>query len=84
MNCPYCGKEMEKGTLRSNGGNYFLPDGQKAFWLRFPTKRYIDKVGAVALPPDPWSTDFWETDWPIAYCCRDCKKIIIEYQYENW
>ena len=29
MNCPYCGGALEKGTLHSRGGEYFLPDGAK-------------------------------------------------------
>ena len=41
MICPYCGQEMEKGTLHSRGGNYFLPDGEIASSITFPTKRYF-------------------------------------------
>ena len=26
MNCPYCGGALEKGTLHSRGGEYYLPD----------------------------------------------------------
>lgn len=84
MTCPYCGKEMEKGTLRSGGGNYFLPDGKKPSWMRFPTIGYIERTRSIALPPDPWDMDLFANEWPVAYCCRDCKKIIIEYQKENW
>ena len=29
MKCPYCGNEMELGKLRSRGGVFFLPDGEK-------------------------------------------------------
>ena len=29
MKCPCCNNEMEKGQLRSRGGVYFLPDGEK-------------------------------------------------------
>ena len=28
MECPFCMKEMEKGTLQSRGGVFFLPDGE--------------------------------------------------------
>ena len=30
MRCPICDKEMEIGKLRSRGGVYFLPDGEKS------------------------------------------------------
>ena len=32
MNCPYCGGTLEKGTLHSRGGEYFLPDARA--WKR--------------------------------------------------
>lgn len=80
MNCPYCGTEMEKGTLHSRGGNYFLPDGKKESKIVFYTKHYIEKAGAIALPPDPYGGLFDPVEWPTAYCCRECKKIVIEYE----
>ena len=30
MKCPCCNNEMEKGKLRSKGGVFFLPDGEKS------------------------------------------------------
>ena len=29
MQCPYCGYEMVLGRLRSKGGVFFLPEGEK-------------------------------------------------------
>ena len=29
MECPYCKSQMERGSLRSRGGVYFLPEGEK-------------------------------------------------------
>lgn len=81
MICPYCGKEMEKGTLHSRGGNYFLPDGESSPISTLPGKRYFQKSNAISLPPGLWELS---PTWPVAYCCRDCKKIIIEYQQDNW
>jgi hypothetical protein len=74
--CPFCSKEMEEGTLRSRGGNYFLPDGQKEPWLY--REKSFDRVNAVALPPSPYTMSF-QPEWPKAYCCRECHKIIIDY-----
>ena len=42
----YCGGALEKGTLHSRGGEYFLPDGAK-----LPagfTRESMEKVGAVS------------------------------------
>lgn len=73
MNCPFCGKEMVKGTFRSRGSNFFQPDGRKLpHWY---TKKSMEKVGAVALPPDPRAGG----DHPKAYLCNVCRKIVIEY-----
>ena len=77
--CPWCGGELEPGTLRSGGGgNYFLPDGEKPCRLRFYTYDYISKTNAIALPPDPMESLF-HTEWPKGCVCRNCKKIIISY-----
>ena len=34
MRCPICDKEMEIGKLRSRGGVYFLPDGEKCTHMK--------------------------------------------------
>lgn len=77
VKCPWCNGELEKGTLRSNGGQYFLPEGQRPCRIRYYTKRYIEKADAIGLPPDPWTSD--GTNWPEAYACRNCRKIVISY-----
>ena len=53
MICPYCGQEMEKGTLHSRGGNYFLPDNEIASSIAFPSKGYFKKSRAISLPQAP-------------------------------
>ena len=80
MICPYCGQEMEKGTLHSRGGNYFLPDGESASGISFPAKQYFKKSRAISLPPGPWELS---PTWPVAYCCRSCQKLIIEYEQDQ-
>jgi len=77
MNCPNCGKEMQKGTLHSRGFNYFLPDGEKTPWAY--TKASLAKRNAIPLPPNPYVFDFGGDDWPEAHACRDCRQIIIRY-----
>ena len=74
MKCPYCGKEMEKGELRSRGGLFFLPEGEGL--PKLYTKREMEKHNAVYLPP--YLLDV-KAEFPTAYLCRDCSKIVIEY-----
>ncbi len=79
MLCPYCGAELESGTLRSRGGNYFLPEGVSPCKISFYTEKFIRKANAVALPPSPYDVSA-QPEWPAAHCCRSCKKIIIDYE----
>ncbi len=75
MQCPFCGNEMEHGTLRSRGYNYFLPEGQRAP-IGYTTSS-LEKRNAVELPPDPYVLT--KPQWPEAYCCRGCRKLIVSY-----
>ena len=80
MNCPYCGAEMKKGSLRSRGFQYFLPYGEKDIPLYF--SRYVEKRGGIMLPPDTTDSISWsrgDLDWPEAYACEACRKIEIRY-----
>jgi len=72
--CPYCGKPLEEGTFRSRGGNYYLPKDESAPLLY--SKQAMSKKGAIPLLPDFLSST---PQWPIAYLCRNCKRIILPY-----
>ena len=74
MKCPYCNNEMEKGKLRSKGGVYFLPDGEKIPLLY--TEHEMKKHNAVYLPPYMMAHP---PEYPTAYICRSCSKIVIDY-----
>ena len=80
MNCPVCGKEMEKGkVVTSNScGVYFLPpDGDAdAFIL---TAKYITKQGGVVLD-GPYNTNFPNDSEFSAAICRDCRNIVKGYE----
>ena len=67
MNCPYCGGTLEKGTLHSRGGEYFLPDGAKLpAWF---TRESMEKVGAVGLAWNPALTRrCWRREFPAIFC----------------
>jgi len=77
MKCPFCGSEMKKGTLRSRGCNFFLPDGEKM--PTFYTRKSLAKRNAIPLPPDPFGRSTVIDDWPVAYACLECRKIIMDY-----
>ena len=77
MKCPYCMAEMEHGTLRSRGGNYFLPDGKRPSRISFYTRSFLERQGAIPLPPDPYAIG--PAEWPSAWCCRSCRKLILSY-----
>lgn len=74
MRCPSCNTEMEKGKLRSRGGVFFLPDGESLPLLY--TENEMQKHHAVCLPPSLFSI---KAEYPTAYLCRKCSKIIIDY-----
>ncbi len=73
MKCPYCGKEMEKGTIRSRGGVYFLPDGETM--PKLYSEREMSKHRAISLPPYLLQTI---PEFPTAYACRECAKMIVD------
>ena len=75
MMCPYCSREMEKGKLYSRGGVFFLPEGDKL--PLFYTEHEMKKHNAVYLPP--YLTILDRPEFPTAYICRQCSKIVIEY-----
>ena len=74
MQCPCCRCEMQKGKLHSKGGVFFLPDGEKI--PKLYTEGQMKKHNAVYLPP--YQLDFFP-EYPVAYICRSCSKIIEDY-----
>ena len=74
MKCPFCNEEMEKGELRSKGGAYYLPEGEKVPLLY--TEHEMEKRSAVYLPP--YMTE-QPPVYPTAHICRSCSKIVIDY-----
>ena len=78
MKCPYCGKEMEKGEIRNKGFNYFLPEGEKPLLLLTNFQKKLKERNAILLAPYPYGGG--GVEFPAAYCCRECKKIILEFE----
>ncbi len=74
--CPYCGENLEEGTLRNRGGNFFLPIDEKPP-LTY-SKKAMEKRGAILLPPESYSLEV--PKWPAAFVCRRCKMMIIPFE----
>lgn len=79
MNCPNCGKEMERGkviTSYSRGLFFLPPDGDiDAIIL---TKKYITRQNGIVLD-GPYNTGFPNESSFSACVCRDCCKIMLTY-----
>ena len=70
MQCPYCGKGMEKGLIQSP---------QEIAWLKGEKKTFLGRAlfhdGSVVLSELPVMKGSAVT----AYLCRECKKVLIDY-----
>ena len=78
MNCPVCGKEMERGILYtdSSRGLYFLPPGGKVgLWA---SERSVEKQGGIVLD-GPYNSNLPNRSEMRGYICRACHKIVLEY-----
>ena len=70
MVCPYCGGEMESGTLQSHYGIYWLPKRRKAGPPDlFGNAKLLSRQDAPLITPP----------YIPAPRCTQCKKIIVEY-----
>lgn len=76
MNCPYCGQAMEPGQLRSRGGVFFLPDGESL--PKLYSEKEMDRHKAISFPPYLFQA---KSEFPAAYVCRKCGKIIMDFQH---
>ena len=68
MNCPVCGKEMTAGMLHAGRAVYFDDEEHSYLMLR-------PKGSAVLLTTE----NFSDPKNDVAWCCRDCKKVVVDY-----
>lgn len=66
MMCPTCGQEMEEGFVQSAREIFFAIEPHR-FWFKV-------KKEEVLL-----SSHNWTRPTCIAYLCRNCKKVVINY-----
>lgn len=69
MICPYCNKEMRYGVIQSQHEINWKPKKTKLFGA---AEFHKDAIVLSEL-------SFLKGSCVEAYCCNDCKKIIIEY-----
>lgn len=77
MTCPFCHQIMEHGRLRSKGGVFFLPDGEKV--PKLYTDVEMKKRNVLSLPPHVFDSP---PRYPEAFLCRSCGKIILDISAE--
>ena len=68
MNCPYCGKPMEKGVIESSEPINFL---KEVHMINQPNESKGEFNLARPAFARRTSVEVW--------LCRDCRKIIIDY-----
>lgn len=69
MNCPYCGKEMEKGLIQSPHGLAWLKGEKRHTFARAELHE-----GSVVLS----ELSMLRGSAVEAWLCRDCGKIVID------
>lgn len=69
---------MEPGMMRSNGGMFFLPEGEAL--PRFLTAEEMRIHNAISYFPYPLEQT---QNVPNAYVCRACGKLFMEFKKEN-
>ena len=74
MVCPYCGKETEKGIIESD-----IELNWKSGEKRTLLGNAEFHEGAVVLS----ERSFLKGSAVVAYLCRECKKVIIDYGDEK-
>ena len=75
MVCPYCKKPIEKGVLRSRDA---------AVWLPYQKRNAL--FGAAELNKGAIQLNefsFLKGSTLVAYCCKACEKIVIDYAAEQ-
>ena len=76
--CPFCEGVWEKGELKSRGGVYFLPEGEKMPALAIESS--YEKRRAISVPPFPLEHP---PHFPCALACRNCGVILVDYEKDT-
>ena len=71
MDCPWCGRPMERGCLRSTHGAFWLPEGVEPGPLPLLAVR---KKGGFQLLGGSGLLYFKRTAW----VCRRCRRLVAD------
>ena len=71
MNCPYCKNEMEKGLIQSPQEITFIKGDKR----KFAEASFLNEDSVILS-----ERSFIRGSATIAYLCRNCEKIIIDYK----
>ena len=72
MKCPFCGKEMENGKVKSAKEIFFASDEEKLVFFA-----EVEEDVEILL-----SSNNWTNPSCVAYHCDACRKVIIDYKAE--
>ena len=72
MNCPYCGKEMQKGDFYTSDGLSWYPEGQLGLL------KSLFSVKEVFVRKDKKLFTAWLGGNIPAYHCPACRKFIFD------
>ena len=78
MNCPYCTKEMEPGTIQApdSHANYWLPDNTKSSDIGILLScKSVEKCGGVILG-QVRKLGFLSSKRPASYYCKNCRILL--------
>ena len=74
MKCPYCGAETERGVISSPHEISWIKGEKRPFFGRAEFHE-----GSVVLS----ELSFTRGSAVVAFLCRECKKVIIDYGQEH-
>lgn len=66
MKCPYCGEEMERGSIQSNGSTLIFSTREHPF-CKLAGKDDVQLARGLDAEAE-------------AHRCQSCKKILIDYE----
>ncbi len=69
MQCPYCGKEMEKGLILST---------KEISWVKGEKKKVFAKASLSEDSAVLSAYSFWKRPAVVAWRCAVCQKIVID------
>ena len=69
MKCPFCNREMREGMVQSSRGFFFATEPHSVwFWPNTAKGEFF------------LSSDNWTVPTCVAYHCKGCKKVVLEYE----